>query len=119
MNKKQLIAAWVTVVLICLIILFAPKDYLVYSGGGRINRVEPTDQFAHRAIVKIKWDRVVQRSLIILFLGAMAIYTLSEEKKKESIKKTIEVALKSKSAARKTATKKRTSKPRARKKAIE
>ena len=111
MNKKQLLAAWITVILICVVIFFAPKDYLVYSGQGRISRVGPTDQFAYRAIVKIKWDKVVQRSLILFFLGAMVIYTLSREEDKEKIKKTVEAAIKSKPGAKNSSIKKKPRRP--------
>jgi len=77
MNKKQLIVAWVVVILICTLLLLAPKLYLMpHPAGGYIKMEKRTND----TITKIDWDFVLQNSLITLIIGGLSIYTLRDKK---------------------------------------
>lgn len=78
MTKNQLTVIWVAVVLLCLTVLFAPKKY-VQDGGRRGVWVYDSPQDG--AIATIRWDFVLQRSIIILLISGALIYTLKDKKK--------------------------------------
>ena len=63
--------------LLCFLIVFAPKIYVVYLGGGYIKENERSEY----AITRIRWDLVLQRSLVVLLIGGLLIYTLKNKKK--------------------------------------
>jgi len=77
MNKNQLIVAWAITVILCLIILFAPKKHMRYVGSS-IYALDAPDGRTTPAII---WDYVLQRSLIVILIGGSLIYTLRDKKK--------------------------------------
>ena len=76
MNKKQLIVVWITILLICSIIWFAPKKYVRQLSEGRIH---VTDQASPYVMPVIQWGFVLQRSLIVLLVGSLLFYTLKKK----------------------------------------
>ena len=80
MNKKQLITAWVTGLLICILVLFTPKiietKYPKPPQKSRYKLVFPESVFKG-----LKWDITIQKSLAVLIIGGLLIYTLRGKKK--------------------------------------
>ena len=77
MNKKQLIVAWVITAILCLIILFAPQKHISNSQG----YIRVFDTPNRYTIPKIQWGFVLQRSLVIILIGSLLVYTLRDKKK--------------------------------------
>ncbi|MDD5729635.1 MAG: hypothetical protein PHN57_00705 [Candidatus Omnitrophica bacterium] len=75
MNKKQLIAAWVTGVLICVVMLFTPR-ITTWQNGLLILR---TDKAFLAPLVN--WSLVTSYCLVILIIGVLAVYTLKDKQK--------------------------------------
>ena len=78
MNKKQLIAAWISVFLVCLIVLSAPKKYVRHLSEGRIFVSDRASEFS---TPEIQWGFVIQRSLVVLLIGGILLFTFQDPKK--------------------------------------
>jgi hypothetical protein len=78
MNKKQLIVAWVIGIIICILIISTPKEYLMRSSSGGYYKVSIPNPYT---ITKIQWDFVLRYSLVTLIIGGLLIYTLRDKKK--------------------------------------
>jgi len=76
MNRKQLIVVWITLLLICSIIWFAPKKYVRHRSEGR---TFVTDDAVPYSMPVIQWDFVLQRSLVVLLVGGLLFYTLKKK----------------------------------------
>ena len=83
MNKKQLIIAWSITVILCLVVLFTPKKYTRSFSNSIIAMSEPWKDGGPPTrgdIPKIQWDFVLQRSLTVLLIGGMLVYTFRNKK---------------------------------------
>ena len=77
MNKKQLIVAWVITAILCFVILFAPKKH-IRNYQGYVFVFDTPDR---NTVPAIQWDFVLQRSLIVILIGGLLIYSLRDKKK--------------------------------------
>ena len=75
MNKKQLVVAWAVTAILCFVILSAPKKHISNS------LIRVFDAPNSVTITTIQWDFVLQRSLVILLIGSLLVYTLRNKKK--------------------------------------
>jgi len=73
MNKKQLIIAWVTGLIICLIILNVPTYYLIPTRWG--NYIKVNNSVEH-AIPRTDWDSIAKDALLVLIIGGLLFYSL-------------------------------------------
>jgi len=82
MNKKQLIVGWATTATLCFIILFAPQKH-IKNNQGFITVYEKPEYIGSMCVTapKIFWDFVLQRSLIVLLIGSLLVYTLKDKNK--------------------------------------
>jgi len=71
MNKKQLIVLWATGLIICLIIIFTPKICFVQNSCFKYDK--------NWAPV-VNWGLILSRSLIVIIIGGLALYTLKNKK---------------------------------------
>jgi hypothetical protein len=71
-NKKQLVFIWIAGMLVCASIVFAPRYYITCSKERCITWERPIPG----GFTKIKWESVIQRSLVILVISALLVYTL-------------------------------------------
>lgn len=74
-SNKQLTVIWITAILLCAVLLFTPKIYVVRSGGGATVFANKPQHLSERAYPAIQWNLVLQRSLIVLLIAGMLIYT--------------------------------------------
>ena len=76
-NKNQKIVFVVCAVLIAIIVLTAPKKYKIVSDEGIKYANEAGSMAKGRPL--ILWDFVLQRSLVVFFLGAVAFILLADK----------------------------------------
>jgi len=85
MNKKQLIIAWVITAILCFILLFSPKAHVwTYGLDHKEVSNKPKIQKGTGKILSIsqvRWDAILQRSIAVLIIGGLLIYTLRNKKK--------------------------------------
>jgi hypothetical protein len=76
-NKNQKIVRVVCAVLIAVIVLTAPKKYKILSD----NSIKYADEAGSMAKGRpvILWDFILQRSLVVFFLGAVAFILLADK----------------------------------------
>ena len=79
MNKKQLIVAWVVGILICLVLLpLHPKRRWTVVGTSFVEIAKELKGIKKEQEVR---RYMMQKSLIILIIGGLLIYTLKDKKK--------------------------------------
>ena len=76
MNKKQMIVLWAMGILICALTVFAPKYYVTCSKQRCITWDDPIPG----AFTRVRWYSVIQGSIIIVVVGALALYSLRDKK---------------------------------------
>ncbi len=77
MNKKQLMVAWAITTILCFVILWAPKKHIRNSQG----YIFVFDTPDRNTIPTIQWDFVLQRSLIVILIGSLLVYSLRDKNK--------------------------------------
>jgi len=78
-SKRQLLVILITVILLCLVILFAPVKYVFHGEGGRTRAYDNPRE--HNGLVpEIQWGFVLQRSLVVLLVGGTLIYIFRNKK---------------------------------------
>ena len=75
MNKKQLMVAWLMGLLICTFLVIAPTAYIIPQP---LIGTLKTSKLYENKIIKIQWDFVLQRSLIVLIIGGLLTYSLRD-----------------------------------------
>lgn len=80
MNRKQLIILWIAFILICLIVTFPPQYRLIPKDGQYLKITNINPELRHITPF-IAWDKVIQRSIPILIVSGLLIYTLRNKKR--------------------------------------
>lgn len=78
MNKKQIVAIWVTITLICCFFLFYPKQYVIYHNGTKMIVSAGHNSYT---IPEINWKELLPLSIIILVSGVVITFLLKDKRK--------------------------------------